>query len=83
VRKLKNSKRDEMLGSAVAQAAAATARVPDRNGWMRVTIPIESINHATFELARLGLDIEVLKPQDLRRSMAEAARNLLALYGAS
>jgi predicted DNA-binding transcriptional regulator YafY len=76
-------KKLEMLGSAVAQAAAASAREPDSDGWMRVTIPIESINHATFELARLGFDIEVLKPRDLRRSMAEAARNLLALYGAN
>lgn len=38
-----------MLGSAVAYAAAATAREPDRDGWMRVTIPIGSIDHATFE----------------------------------
>ena len=70
-----------MLGSAVAEAAAATAREPDGDSWMRVTVPIESINHATFELTRLGLDVEVLKPRDLRRSIAEAARNLSALYG--
>src|SRR5262245_37612586 len=75
-------KKLEMLGSNVAKAAAATASRADRNGWVRVTIPIESIRHATFELTRLGLDIEVLNPQDLRKSMSEAARSLLRLYGA-
>ncbi len=74
-------KRLEMLGSAVARAAAASAREVDGDGWVRVIIPIESISHATFELTRLGLDVEVLKPSELRRSLAEAARKLLALYG--
>jgi predicted DNA-binding transcriptional regulator YafY len=70
----------EVLGSAVAEAALATASPPDRDGWVRVTVPIESVARATFELARLGLDLEVLKPNELRRSMAEAGRNLVKLY---
>ncbi len=76
-------KRLDMLGSAVAHAAAETASRLDRDGWVRVTIPIESFDHAAHELIRLGNDVEVLSPPDLRRNIAKIAHNLLRLYRAS
>ena len=46
----------DMLGPYVAQAVAQTAGAPDGRGWVRCTIPIESIEYGIRELMRLGLD---------------------------
>ena len=71
----------DLLGSVVAQAAAETAAPPDRHGWVRVVIPIESIEQATADLIRLGAEAEVLEPSELRCHIAETARALSQLYG--
>jgi predicted DNA-binding transcriptional regulator YafY len=68
------------LGAAVAQAAEASASVPDEAGWRRVTIPIESIPHAAAQLLRLGAQAEVLKPAALRRALLERVSAIAALY---
>jgi predicted DNA-binding transcriptional regulator YafY len=52
------------------EAAAKTARKPDRQGWVRCTVPIESIDYGVRELMRLGEDVEVLGPPALRARMA-------------
>jgi predicted DNA-binding transcriptional regulator YafY len=70
----------ELLGSAVASAAAETASAPDAAGWVRVVIPIERIDHAAGELIRLGVDVETLEPQELRDRIAEMARDVSRLY---
>jgi predicted DNA-binding transcriptional regulator YafY len=70
----------ELFGSAVAQAAAETASPPGADGWVRVVIPIEAINQAAADLMRLGADAEVLEPLELRRRIAECARDLFRLY---
>jgi predicted DNA-binding transcriptional regulator YafY len=70
----------ELLGSAVATAAAGTASAPDGEGWVRVVIPIERIDHAAGELIRLGVDVEALAPQELRDRIAEMARDVSRLY---
>ena len=70
----------DLLGSVVARAAAETAAPPDRDGWIRVVIPIESIDQAAADLARLGTDAEVLEPPELRHRIAANARALLRLY---
>jgi predicted DNA-binding transcriptional regulator YafY len=69
------------LGSAVAQAVAQTAGPPDTEGWVEVVIPIESVDHAAADLIRLGTDVEVLEPTELRRRIADTARQLIDLYG--
>jgi predicted DNA-binding transcriptional regulator YafY len=69
------------LGSAVAQAVAQTAGPPDTEGWVEVVIPIESVDHAAADLIRLGTDVEVLEPTELRRRIADTARQLIGLYG--
>ena len=56
----------DLLGSVVAQAAAETAAPADRDGWVRVVIPIESIDQAAADLIRLGTEVEVLDPPELR-----------------
>jgi len=46
-----------------------------------LVIPIESIDQAAADLMRLGTDAEVLEPLELRRRVAEIARNIVSLYG--
>lgn len=60
----------DLLGSQVKEAAHRTAQ-PDRDGWMRCTLPIESEAHGVRELVRLCEDVEVLGPPSLRRKMRE------------
>ena len=62
----------EMLGTDVLNAARDSAK-RDGGGWHRCTIPIESPGHAVRELMRLGDDVEVLGPPELREKLIEAA----------
>ena len=68
------------LGPAVARAAARTASAPDPEGWTTSVIPIESVQHATGELLRLGTDAEVLAPTELRERIVETISALAACY---
>ncbi|WP_418955564.1 helix-turn-helix transcriptional regulator [Streptomyces tritici] len=49
-------------------------------GWTQARIPIESVAHAHGEFLRLGADIEVLEPLELRARIAETVRTLAARY---
>jgi predicted DNA-binding transcriptional regulator YafY len=79
----------KQLSQAAAQAveqALADPR-PDADpesvtpdGWIQATVPIESVEHARAEFLGLGADLEVIAPEELRRSMAESARDLARLY---
>jgi len=72
-------KRLRGLGAAVA-AAAAGAGEPDRDGFVVVTVPIESLDHAANDFLRLGAEAEVLEPPALRARMAERTAAMAALY---
>ncbi|MCF2531628.1 helix-turn-helix transcriptional regulator [Yinghuangia soli] len=63
-----------------ASDALATAEAPDRDGWVAVTLGIESWDIGYFELLRLGPEAEVLAPPHMRARIAEAARRAAALY---
>lgn len=49
-------------------------------GWRRAVIPIESLAHAEAELLRLGPEVEVLAPSELRERIAASARTMATLY---
>lgn len=66
----------EQLGAAVADAARETVRPPDQAGWVRVVVPIETVEQAAVDLLRLGAEVEILKPTPLRRRLAAAAREI-------
>ncbi|GLZ28273.1 transcriptional regulator [Lentzea sp. NBRC 105346] len=66
------------VAAVVAQAARDTA-APDGE-WTRVTVPIESIDHAVAEFLRFGPDLEVLEPLELRARFVDAARGLAGIY---
>jgi predicted DNA-binding transcriptional regulator YafY len=67
-----------LLGRASADAFAAGTTDPD--GWVRATVPIESERHACEQFLRLGADLEVLAPAELRARMADKVADLAALY---
>src|SRR6478752_5393080 len=69
----------ERLGATVMDAARESAEAPDDEGWVRVTIPIESIDQAAIDLLMLGTEAEVVKPRELRRRIAAAARAMIKL----
>jgi len=73
-------KRLTYLSDAVARAVERAAEKADRRGWRKVTIPIESVEHAATELLRVGAECEVTAPVELRQRMARAAQALHKLY---
>ncbi|PSM43148.1 transcriptional regulator [Streptomyces dioscori] len=54
--------------------------VPDEGGWTRATVPIESVEHAHAEFLRLGADVEVLAPPELRERIAATVAALARTY---
>lgn len=70
----------EVLSSPVIDAVSQTAAGEDAAGWVTAVIPIESVQHAHGDLLRLGAEVEVLAPAQLRERMEQTARELTALY---
>ncbi|WP_083959491.1 helix-turn-helix transcriptional regulator [Streptoalloteichus hindustanus] len=68
------------LEPALARSAHETASEPDSAGWTRVTIPVESAEHTLSELLKLGDDVEVLAPTELREQMVRTLRAMLGRY---
>jgi predicted DNA-binding transcriptional regulator YafY len=64
-----------------ARATVASAEEPGEDGWRRAVVPIESIRHAMIEVLKLGKDVEVLEPAELREQIRDAAGALCAMYG--
>jgi predicted DNA-binding transcriptional regulator YafY len=69
------------MGADVVGAALAAAEEPDPEGWLTLTVPVESLTHARWLLLRMGADVEVLGPPELRTLMSEAVTDLAKLYG--
>lgn len=68
------------LATPAARAAAAASAVPEPDGWIRATVPIESVEYACSQFLALGTDIEVVEPAALRTRIAQAARDIAAMY---
>ncbi|MGK3939012.1 YafY family protein [Streptomyces caeruleatus] len=64
-----------------ARAALTAAGAADEDGWLTVTLPVESEEVARSQLAGLGPEVEVLAPERLRARFADDARRLGRLYG--
>ncbi len=65
----------------MARAVDATATAAGDDGWVEAVIPTESTAHSCGELLRLGVDVEVVAPPELRRAMADNVRVLARAYG--
>lgn len=70
----------DLLGSFVAKAAAETAGPADATGWIRLTIPVEALDQASSDLIRLGDDVEVVRPPELRRAIIDLTERIRRLY---
>jgi predicted DNA-binding transcriptional regulator YafY len=65
----------------VVRAVASTATAVGDDGWVEAVIPVENTDHACGELLRLGADVEVVAPGELRRAMAGIVGVLARVYG--
>ncbi|MFD3664854.1 helix-turn-helix transcriptional regulator [Streptomyces sp. NPDC058659] len=65
----------------VVRAVEATENPVGDDGWVEAVVPTESTEHACGELLRLGADIEVLAPPELRQAMADTIGVLARRYG--
>ncbi|MFI6816585.1 helix-turn-helix transcriptional regulator [Nonomuraea sp. NPDC050328] len=75
----------ERLGSLITPgmetAARESAGEPDADGWVTAVVPIEGVDVALGEFLRLGGEVEVVRPVELRRRLAEVAAALTRFYG--
>jgi predicted DNA-binding transcriptional regulator YafY len=60
----------DVLGPHVVQSVKASRAKPDREGWLRCTLPIETVSQGVRELLRLGEEVDILGPSALREEMA-------------
>ena len=72
----------ELYNAETIRALHATASPPDQDGWVRAVVPIESTENAQSEFLRLGADIEIIEPTELRARISTVARGLAAIYPA-
>jgi predicted DNA-binding transcriptional regulator YafY len=68
------------LDSLSAREALADSDAPDGDGWVTVTLPVESEEVAHTQLTALGPEVEVLAPESLRERFAGDALRLAGLY---
>jgi predicted DNA-binding transcriptional regulator YafY len=73
---------NHLMEPAVVKAVAASAVAAGDDGWVEATVPVESISHAHDELLRLGAEVEVLAPAELRELVARTARAMARNYRA-
>ncbi|PWJ07603.1 transcriptional regulator [Streptomyces sp. NWU49] len=69
-----------MQFGAAGTRALAKAGPPDDEGWVEVELSVESEAVATGDLLRLGVEAEVLGPEELRRAVAAAVAVLADRY---
>jgi predicted DNA-binding transcriptional regulator YafY len=67
------------LLSAAAVAAVETAGAADADGWVRARVPIESAGLALADFLRLGADIEILEPAELREQAVRTIQAMAAI----
>jgi len=68
------------LLSAAAVAAVHAGGVTDPDGWIRARVPIESAGQALADFLRLGADLEIVAPAELREQAIQAIRAMTAIY---
>jgi predicted DNA-binding transcriptional regulator YafY len=68
------------LLSAAAVTAIETTGQAEADGWIRTSVPIESADQALADFLRLGADIEILEPVELREQAARTIRAMTAIY---
>ena len=62
------------------RAQIARAGPPDREGWMVLTLPFETLEDARDRILSFGGAVEVLTPPAVRNSILAYAAHTVALY---
>jgi predicted DNA-binding transcriptional regulator YafY len=70
----------DLMSAMVVKAVDEAAARPGRDGWVTATVPIESLTHAETEFLKLGAEVEILDPPELRDRLARTAAALAGLY---
>ena len=78
----KGRSRLRSISATVKQAVEQARIVPDAEGWAVLSIPIEEVGWASREMIRIGAEIEVLEPPELRDRVAEEARKMAGYHAA-
>ena len=73
-------RRLRLLGAFAAEAVAK-AGPPDRQGWSKVDLPLETIDAAAPMLLGIGPEIDVIEPEALRTAIGELARAVARRMG--
>jgi predicted DNA-binding transcriptional regulator YafY len=68
---------------AAAQLAEETRTATARNDWVRAELPFETPDYSARQLLRLGTEVQVLAPEELRVALLNEARGVVALYTTS
>jgi predicted DNA-binding transcriptional regulator YafY len=69
------------LSAAVITAVEADG-IPDPDGWIRARVPVESAGQALADFLRLGADLEIIEPADLREQAIGTIAAMTAVYQA-
>lgn len=77
LRKLKD------LSDTVRRAVEMLNPTPGEDGWVEFDIPIEEVGWASFEFIKLGDDVEVLSPPELRARVVGNVQKMARLYRVS
>ena len=69
------------LSETVRHAIEALTVVPDPEGWAEFDLPVEETGWASHELTKIGDDVEVLGPPELRARVISNVQKMARLYG--
>ena len=75
LRKLKD------LSDTVRRAVEALSITPDADGWCELEVPIEEVGWASHEFTKIGDDVEVLGPPELRSRVVTNISKMARRYG--
>jgi predicted DNA-binding transcriptional regulator YafY len=68
------------VNPAAAQSVDSTQRPCEPRGWVVAEIPVESPTYSAKQLLRLGAEMEVLEPRELRAAVASEAKAVLTTH---
>ncbi len=68
------------ISETVAHAIDDQVLAHDAAGWAELTVPVETVDWAVRDMTRVGPEVEVLEPPELRSAMVAVARSFAALY---
>lgn len=70
-----------LLAPVASEAMSGGLGPEDEAGWRDADIPIESIRHGLVEMLKLGAEVEVIEPPELRDLVRDTAAGIAAIYG--